>query len=151
MTRTIKFNGTIREARSFCEIIGCVYPSDSYESYYLCTDIEGKFCVECDDGYFFCDEFDFAEQIMAQHELDTIEIKSKQNIEEFVKNWNDFYEAEFNESQDKIPEEEREEYHESCLDDILRTDGNFDNLKIDNVLGVYGRKENIIFLFEEVQ
>lgn len=44
---------TIKQAMSYCDNVGCVYPTDE-ESYYINSNIQVKLeAIECSDGYFY--------------------------------------------------------------------------------------------------
>lgn len=49
----VETNLTIKEAMSYCDNVGCVYPTDE-ESYYINSNVRVKLeVIECSDGYFF--------------------------------------------------------------------------------------------------
>lgn len=44
---------TIKQAMSYCDNVGCVYPTDR-ESYYINSNVRVKLeVIECSDGYFY--------------------------------------------------------------------------------------------------
>ena len=44
---------TIKQAISYCDNVGCVYPTDE-ESYYINSNVQVKLeVIECSDGYFY--------------------------------------------------------------------------------------------------